>query len=425
VPLNVPFRRSEPLAGVRLVTEAMPHVRSVSIGFWLDVGARDEPDEIAGAAHLLEHMLFKGTERRTAQDIANTFDAIGGEINAYSAREHTCYYARVLGSDLPLAADVLCDMFRKATLREEDISSERRVVLEEIRMAADQPEDRVHDLFGETAWPGQSLGRPVIGRAETVGAMSRERLSGFYRAGYVPDRLVVTAAGDLTDDALTKLLRDGLEAGASPVRRSPGAVPVFGGPRAAYETRPSEQVHLVLGFEGMGRKDDDRYALSVLSVLYGGGMSSRLFQEVREKRGMAYSIYSHEHLHLETGTFTVYVGTQESTTAEVLKIVRDEAGKLAAAEATEEEVERAKGHLRGALVLGMDDPGGRMSRLGRAELLQGEVLTVDELLARVDAVSVDDVTRVAKRLFSGAGAVIACVGPVNEGALDFAVEPLG
>jgi len=402
----------------------MPHVRSMSIGLWIDVGSRDEPDEIAGAAHFLEHMVFKGTERRTARDIANTFDAIGGEINAYSAREHTCCYARVLGSDLPLAVDVLCDMFRNAALREDDFSSEKRVVLEEIHMAADVPEDRVHDLFAETAWPAHPLGRPVLGTSETVGGLTRDRLADFYRNGYVPDRLIVAAAGDVTNEALTELLVDALEPGMSPVRRSPGDHPVFGAPRAAYESRPSEQVNVVLGFEGISRLDPDRYALSVLSVLYGGGMSSRLFQEVREKRGLAYSVYSHEHLHLETGTFTVYVGTQESSAGEVLRIARDEAAKVAAGEATDEEVERAKGHLRGGLVLGMDDPGGRMSRLGRSELLHGEVLTVDELLARVEAVSIEDVGRVAKRVFAGDGAVLACVGPVEEGSLDFAVEPL-
>ncbi len=402
----------------------MPHVRSVSIGLWIDVGSRDESDEIAGAAHFLEHMLFKGTQARSAQDIAQTFDAIGGEINAYSAREHTCCYARVLGSDLPVAVDVMCDMFRNAALRDDDVASERRVVLEEIKMAADLPEDRVHDLFAETAWPGHPLGRPVIGTAATVGAMDRGRLESFYRGGYVPERLVVAAAGDVSHDALTSLLLGTLEGGGSSVRRCAGTPPTFGGPRAAYDTRSSEQVHLVLGFEGMSRDDPDRYAMSVLSVLYGGGMSSRLFQEVREKRGLAYSIYSHEHLHLETGTFTVYVGTADTTAGEVLKITRDEAASLAAGEVSDEEVERAKGHLRGGLVLGMDDPGGRMSRLGRSELIHDEVLTVDQLLARVDGVCPEDVSRVAKRLFASGGGVLACVGPVDEGALDFAVEPL-
>lgn len=421
---GVPFELTEPIPGVRLVTEPMPHVRSVSIGLWIDVGSRDESDEIAGADHFLEHMLFKGTEKRTARDIANTFDAIGGEINAYSAREHTCCYARVLGSDLPLAVDVLCDMFRNAVLREEDFDSEKKVILEEIRMAADVPEDRVHDLFSETAWPAHPLGRSVLGTSDTVGALTRDRLADFYHAGYTSDRLVVAVAGDVNTEAITKLLLDALEPGSNRRRRTPGETPVFGGPRAAYETRPSEQVNVVLGFEAMGRKDPDRYALSVLSVLYGGGMSSRLFQEVREKRGLAYSVYSHEHLHLESGTFTIYVGTQESTVEEVVRIVREEAKKVADGQVTDEEVERAKGHLRGGLVLGMDDPGGRMSRLGRSELLHGEVLTVDELLDRVDGVSTEDVGRVAKRIFAGGGAALACVGPVEKGALDFAVEPL-
>lgn len=403
----------------------MPHVRSASIGLWIDVGSRDETDDLAGASHLLEHMLFKGTERRTALDIANTFDSVGGEINAYSAREHTCYYSRVLGSDLPLAVDVLCDMFRNAALREPDIESERRVVLEEIRMAADVPEERVHDLYAEAAWPGQSLGRPVIGTAETVGGMDRDRLNAFYRDRYIPDRLVVAAAGDVSHEMIAQLLRDGLEPGTAAVRRSAAATPVFGGPRVVYENRPSEQVHMVLCFEGLSRNDPDRYALTVLSVLYGGGMSSRLFQEIREKRGLAYSIYSHEHFHLETGTFTVYAGTQDATAAEVLHIAREQASKVASGDVSEDEVERAKGHMRGGLVLGMDDPGGRMSRLGRSELMHGEVLSVDELLGRVDAVTIEDVSRLAKRVFTSEGPVLACVGPVAEGALDFAVEPLG
>jgi predicted Zn-dependent peptidase len=220
------------------------------------------------------------------------------------------------------------------------------------------------------------------------------------------------------------LLRSALAAGTTPVRRTPDGAPTFAGSRAAYERRTSEQVHLVWGVEGLGREDPDRYALTVLSVLYGGGMSSRLFQEIREKRGLAYSIYSAETLHLETGTFTVYAGTQPETAREVLEITRAQAAKVASGELSPDEVVRAKGHVRGGLVLGMDDPGGRMSRLGRSELVHGEVPTVDELLDRVDAVSVEDVARVAKRVFAGGGSVLACVGPVDEGALDFAAEPL-
>ncbi len=419
---TLPFERSEPLAGVRLVTEPMPHVRSASIGLWVDVGSRDETDDIAGASHFLEHLLFKGTARRSAQDIAEAFDAVGGEINAYSAREHTCVYARVLDADLPMAVDILGDMFHEAALRSDEVESERRVVLEEIHMAGDVPEDRVHDLFSSTAWPGHALGRPVLGTEGTVGGMSRDRIEEFYRAGYVPDRLVVSAAGNVSQDEITKQIQSAFRNGTAAKRRAATDKPKFGAPKAAYDTRDSEQVHLVWGVESVGRKDPDRYAQSVMSTLYGGGLSSRLFQEVREKRGLAYSIYSADHMYLESGFFTVYAGTQSSNAVEVLKIVRDEAGKVAGGELTEEEVERAKGHVRGGLVLSMDDPGGRMSRLGRSELVHGEVLTVDELLEKVDAVTVADVERVAKRIFGNGGAVLASVGPVAEGSLDFAVE---
>jgi predicted Zn-dependent peptidase len=402
----------------------MPHVRSVSIGFWLDTGARDESDEIAGAAHFLEHMLFKGTETRSAQDIANAFDAVGGEVNAYSAREHTCFYARVLDEDLPMATEILADMFRNASLRPDEFESERRVILEEIHMAADVPEDVVHDVFAASAWPGHALGRPVLGTADTIGSMSLEQLACFYRDGYLTDRLIVAVSGNVRHSEVASLLGDVLEPGTQPSRRSAEAKPVFGRGSATRDGRESEQVHIVWGVESVGREDPDRYALSVLSVLYGGGMSSRLFQEVREKRGLAYSIYSAEHLYKETGSFTVYAGTSAESAAEVMKIVRDEAAALAGGEVSSAEVDRAKGHVRGGLVLSMDDPGGRMSRLGRSELVHGEVLTVDDLIARVDAVSRDDVTRVAKRVLGAGGAALACVGPVPDGTLDFAAEPL-
>ncbi len=419
-----PFERSEPLTGLRLVTESMPHVRSVSVGLWIDIGSRDEPDDIAGASHFLEHMLFKGTQRRSALDIANAFDAVGGEINAYSAREHTCFYARVLDDDLPMAIDILGDMFKDAALREDEIESERRVVLEEIHMAADVPEDLVHDRFSAAAWPGHALGRPVLGTEETVGSMGADRVRTYYKAGYIADRLVIADAGNVTHGRVADLVRGSFEAGSAPTKRDAAKPPRFGAPRAIYDVRDSEQVHLVWGLEALSREDPDRYALSVMSLLYGGGMSSRLFQEVREKRGLAYSIYSGEHLHLESGTFSVYAGTQTQTAAEVLKIIREEAAAVASGDVTEDEVERAKGQMRGGLVLSMDDPGGRMSRLGRSELVHGEVLTVDDLLQRVDAVSLDDVTRVAKRVFDSE-AVLSCIGPVPENDLDFAVEGLG
>jgi predicted Zn-dependent peptidase len=418
----VPFERSEPLPGLRLVTEGMSHVRSVSVGLWVDVGSRDEPDELAGAAHLLEHLLFKGTATRSARDIAEAFDSVGGDVNAYTSREHTCYYARVLDTDLPMATEILFDMFRSAALREDDLEAERKVVLEEIGMSLDAPEDWVHDLFGESALPGHALRRPVIGYASTVGAMDRSRMADFYGT-YLPGRLVVSAAGNLEHDQLAADIVRVFGRGGPPFRRTVGEPPRTAR-AASYEQRTTEQVHLVWGGESLPRDDPDRYALSVLNALYGGGMSSRLFQGIRETRGLAYSIYSGYSMYIDGGLFSVYAGTGESTAAQVLDIVRGEASELCSGGITEAEVERAKGHVKGGLVLSMDDPGGRMFRLGRTELVHGDIETVDELLARVDAVTASDVTRVAGRLFGGTGFVLASVGPTAPGTLDRYVEPL-
>lgn len=419
----VPFERSEPLPGVRVVTERMPHVRSASVGLWVDVGSRDEPDPIAGASHLLEHLLFKGTPTRSARDIADAIDAVGGELNAYSGHEHTCYYARVLDTDLTLGADVLLDMFSHALLRDDDLEAERKVVLEELHMAADVPEDRVHDLFAERAWPGHPLGRPIIGTAETVGSIDRGALARFYGEGYNPSRLVVAAAGNVDHDTVVAHVIRGLNRpGSGPFTRTPSP-PVREGAVAAYETRTTEQVNIVWGGNGIPRRDPDRYALSVFNALFGGSMSSRLFQEVRENRGLTYSVYSGYNSYTECGLFDVYAGTQEGNAATVLEIVREQAADVAGGSLTPEEVERAKGHVKGGLVLSMDDPGGRMFRIGRAELLHKEILSVDELLRRVDEVTVDDVQRVAQRLFGGEF-VLSCVGPVAEGTLDRFVDPL-
>lgn len=419
-----PFERSEPVPGVRLVTERMPHVRSVAVGVWVDVGSRDEPDELAGASHLLEHLLFKGTARRSALEISQLFDAVGGELDAYSAKEHTCYHARVLDDDVGMAVDVIADMISSARLEPADLEAERKVVLEEIHMTNDNPGDLVHDAFCEHAWPGHPLGRPVLGTESSVGSVHRDALHRFYRGNYVPGRLVVAAAGNVEHDAIAALVRDGLPAVREASAGRAHAVPPPVRRRTSYQTRSTEQAHVVWGSTGLARTDEDRYALAVLNTLFGAGMSSRLFQEVREKRGLVYSIYSYHHSYVESGLFCVYAGTSESSADEVLEIVREQADLLASGDAGSDEVERAKGHVKGSLVLSMDDPGGRMSRLGRAELQDGEVLGVDELLQRVEAVTADDVARVARRLFVDGELTLVCIGPIAEGALDRFVEPL-
>ncbi|HVL80710.1 MAG TPA: pitrilysin family protein [Actinomycetota bacterium] len=418
----VPFRRSEPVPGVRLVTERMPHTRTAAIGLWVDRGARDEPWEIAGASHLLEHLLFKGTERRTARDIAHAFDAVGGEVNAFSTKEYTCYYARVLETDVAMATDVLLDMFTSALLREEDLASERKVVLEEIHMTRDAPDDWVHDLFVETAWPDHPLGREVIGTTETVGSMDRNALLAFYREGYTPGRVIVAASGDIDHASLAEQVSAVFEADER-FRRLPSDPPQIASGRAVYDQRTIEQVNLVWGAASPPRDSEDRFALSLLNVLYGSSMSSRLFQEIREDRGLAYAVFSGYQSYVESGLFSVYAGTSEATADEVMRIVRSQAASVAAGEVTPEELDRARGHVKGSLVLGLDDPGGRMARLGKGELVWGDVLGVDEVLARIDAVTAEDVTRVAQQVFGG-GFVLASVGPVAPGSLDRHTDPL-
>jgi predicted Zn-dependent peptidase len=402
--------------GVRVVTERMPEARSASIGFWIGAGTRDERPELAGAAHLLEHLLFKGTPRHSALDIAEAFDAIGGETNAFSTKEYTVVHGRVLAEDLALCCDYLADMVVHPLIRPDDVEAERRVVLEEIALRDDTPDDLVFDVFAEAVYGEHPLARPVLGTSESVASLTPGAVRGFHDAGYNATNIVVAAAG-LVDAAE-------IAGWVSELFPAAGATSP---PRPLVEARrargvrvidkDSEQVHLVLGGLGYSREHPDRFAWEVLDVLLGGGMSSRLFQEIREQRGMAYSVYSYRDLYQEAGMYGIYVGTSPENTAEVLKIAEGILDALAADGPTPAEVERAKGHLRGSLALSLEDSANRMSRLGRSELLRGEILTVDELMAKMEAVTVHDVARVAADLLSPGGRVLTVVGPVEDGDL--------
>jgi len=402
--------------GVRVVTEAMPEVRSASIGFWIGAGSRDEPAELAGSSHFLEHLLFKGTDRHSALDIAEVFDAIGGESNAFSSKEYTCVHGRVLDRDLEMATDYLGDMVAGPAIRPDDVASERRVVLEEIALRDDTPDDLIFDVFAEDVFGDHPLGRPVLGTVETVSAASSESVREFHRAGYHPRNIVVSAAGSIEHDRLAEWITSLFPDDERPaLRREP--VAAAAGRRLHVLEKESEQVHLLLGGLGYSREHADRFAWEVLDILLGGGMSSRLFQEIRERRGLAYSVYSYRDLYQETGMYGVYAGTMPDNATEVLKIAEGVLDDLQADGPTEAEVQRAKGHLRGSLILSLEDSANRMSRLGKSELVRGEILTVDDLLARVDAVSVPDVARVAADLFRPEGRVLTVVGPVGDGDL--------
>ena len=393
------IRRTVLPGGLRVVTEQVPGVRSAAVGVWVGVGSRDEAPSLAGTSHYLEHLLFKGTRRRDALAIAAELDAVGGESNAFTDHEHTCYYARVLDTDLPLAVDVVCDMVTSSLIRSRDVDSERSVLLEEIAMHEDDPGDVVHDLFAEALYGDTPLGRPVIGTVESIEALTRTSIAGFYHRRYLPPAMVVAVAGSVDHEVAVELVRlafhDRLTGDAAPAarRRSDG------GPAArshvVAEDRAGEQAHLVLGTVGVARSDPRRAALQVLEAGLGGGQSSRLFQSVREDRGLAYSVYSYASSGADSGVLGVYAGCTPARVDELLHVVRTELEDVAAHGLTDVEVARAKGSLRGSLVLGLEDTGARMNRIGKAELVDGEVLEVDELLARTAAVTPDDVRAVA------------------------------
>ncbi len=401
-------RRTDLPGGLRVVTEALPEVRSVSFGIWVGVGSRDETPHLAGSSHFLEHLLFKGTKRRDALDISSAIEAVGGDTNAFTAKEYTCYYARLLDADLPLGVDVVCDMLTSSLIASADVEVERQVILEEIAMHTDDPGDVVHDLFAGALYGDHPLGRPVIGTAETIAGMTRDQIAGFYRRRYVPRNLVVAVAGNLDHDRTVGLVAAAFAAG--PIAVDPDAVPAVPPRRGgAVPERPAsvslhvketEQAHLVLGTRGVDRHDERRFALSVLNEALGGGMSSRLFQEIREKRGLAYSVFSSSSHYADAGMFGVYVGCAPGRVDEVLDLVRAELARVAEQGVTDAEVARGKGMLQGSTVLGLEDTGSRMSRIGKGELLYGDILTIDEQLAKVERVTPEDVASVAAELLT-------------------------
>ena len=403
----MPIERTEFSSGLRVVTERMPSVRSVSLGFWVLAGSRDERPSISGSSHFLEHLLFKGTDRRSAQDIAENFDAIGGDVNAFTAREYTCYFARVLDRDLEMAVDHLADMVQHSLIRADDLDAERQVILEEINIHEDSPEDVVHDLFTHALWPEHPLGRPILGTVETIAAANRASVKRFYSRHYVPGNLVIAAAGNLRHDDVLRMLKQRMDTGrrlsgsSASARnvRAPGRAPKPSGAHLV-KRRKTEQAHICLGTNGLARNDPDRFAFLVVNTALGGGMSSRLFQEVREKRGLAYSVYSYHSQYTEAGLFSAYAGTTPSRAGDVVSLLRRELEGVRDGGIVQAEFDRAKGHVKGSIVLSLEDPGGRMSRLGRSEISHGEILSVDQALRRVEGVTLEDAHRVAERVLS-------------------------
>ena len=406
------FERTTLDQGLTIVTERMPDVRSVSVGFWVGTGSVDERPGLAGASHFLEHLLFKGTAERSARSIAEAIDSVGGDMNAFTTKEYTAFYLRLLSEDLGLGLDILSDIIWAPAFRADEFESERQVILEEILMHADEPSDLVHDVLAQGLFPGHPLGREVLGEQATIAAMSTAEVAAFHGEHYRPANIVVAAAGlldhqEVVDGVAARLA--GRSGGTARARTAPAAPPL----RQIVLPRSTEQAHLAVAAPAPDRDDEDRHAMSIVEHVLGGGMSSRLFQSVREERGLAYSVYAYRLGFQGAGALAVYAGTSPANAAEVLTLIEDEFDRVAADGISAEELDAARGHIRGSMALGLEDSGARMSRIGHSQMAHGRILTIEEVDARLAGLTVEHVNEVAAR-WLGRPRTVARVGPFDD-----------
>ncbi len=401
---------TELATGERVISERVPGVRSVALGFWIGAGSRDETDARAGVSHFIEHLLFKGSSRYSAQDIAEIFDELGGELNAATSRETTVVYARIPDVRLERALDVMADMvYRPAFV---DVDSEREVVLEEIAMVEDTPNDLVHDIAAEAVFGAHPLGRPVIGRADVISSVSRRALSGYHRRAYQGEKIVIAAAGSVRHADLVSLLSERLEGAASgPGLAARKPARANGRPSVRFQRKDTEQYHVCLSAPGISRVDDRRFAASLMDAIVGGSASSRLFQEIREKRGMAYSVYSYSSQYGDTGQIGVYVGTREDNLAECIEIAIAELTDIAGGNVRPDELARAKENLKGRILLSLESTSARMTRLGKSTVTDTPLLTPEEIVKRLEAVTAPEVAELAAALLAPERLSVAGIGP--------------
>ena len=412
-------KRSVHSSGLRIVTEEVPSVRSAAVGIWVNVGSRDEAPATAGASHFLEHLLFKGTTSRTALEISSSIESVGGEMNAFTSKEYTCFYARVIDTDLPMAIDVVSDLITSSIVTALDVDAERKVVLEEIAMRDDDPSDLVHDLFSDTYYGDTPIGRPILGTVESIQGMSRNTVFNYYKKKYLPQDLVVAVAGNIKHKRVVAMVEEALsrdnflDVMAAPVIRPNTVVKNSKQHSVGLLYKKSEQAHMFYGMEGVARADDRRFAMGVLSAALGGGMSSRLFQEIREKRGLAYSVYAYAQQFAGSGVLGFYAGCNPTKAIEVVEIIRSVVADVADNGMTHEEIERAKGAVRGSLVLSQEDTGSRMSRIGKNEIVYGQVMDFDDILKAISRVSTQDIREIASE-FLVKTPTLALVGPFKN-----------
>jgi predicted Zn-dependent peptidase len=399
--------------GVRVITEPMPHVRSVSVGVWIASGSRREIGERNGISHFIEHMLFKGTSSRSAEDIARSVDSIGGNLDAFTAKELVCFNTKVLDQHLSQAFDVLADLVLNPSFREEDIEKEKGVILEEIKMEADSPDYLVHEIFSSNFWKDHPLGKPILGTRETVKRFDRDAVLEYYAAVYVPSNLIVTAAGNLTHERLVGLVREHFENAPAGAPLGPDSPPNTHARIALRNKKALEQVHLCLGVPSYPLPHAERFPCYVLNTLLGGGMSSRLFQNIRERQGLAYAVFSELSPYRDTGCLSIYAGTSIESAPRVVESILREFRELKQEQVSVEELRRAKDHLKGSLMLSLESTSSRMSNLARQEMYFGKFFTLDELVESIESVTAGDVQRIAQKFFDPRQIAVTVLGNLN------------
>lgn len=403
--------------GVRIVTEEIPYIRSVAIGIWVGVGSRDEDEHNNGVSHFIEHLLFKGTKNRTAKQIAEALEAVGGQLNAFTTKEYTCYYARALDEHFDLAVDILSDIFFNSLFDPKVIDTERNVILEEIHMYEDSPDELIHDLFAQVIWQGHPLGRPILGTMATVSSLTHADIINYFQKHYVPEDVVIAVAGRVEHAAVMDKLSPVF--GAWERERVPknAEAPVARATTVMSEKK-TEQIQICLGTPGVAQTDDRLYILHVLNNVLGGGVSSRLFQEIREERGLAYSVYSYHSAYRDSGLFSIYAGTSPNNMEMVLELIMEEISKIKREGITQAEIERTKNQIKGNLYLGLENVNSRMSRLGKSELCYGRIISPDEVIAKIEKVTADDLINLAREMFNVNKFALATIGPKRETPAD-------
>ncbi len=400
---------------IRIVTEEIPYVNSVSVGIWVNAGSRNEEDINNGVSHFIEHMLFKGTKKRTAKEIANSIDKIGGQLNAFTSKESTCFYAKVLDSHFDIALDVLADMFLHSNFAKEEIEKEKGVIMEEINMYEDSPEDLVHDLFSQGVWSDNSLGMSILGTEESLNILDRERITDYFYKNYIPENIVISVVGNIKHDIIiNKVEKYFGDLTGTKNRSSNIEVPVFS-PIKTTRNKDTEQIHLCLGFDGMENQNELFYPMLTMNNIFGGAMSSRLFQKIREDKGLAYSVFSYPSSYLDCGLFSIYAGMKTTQLKNVTEIIMQEIHEIMDKGLTEEELFDSKEQMKGSYTLGLESTSGRMISIGKSELMNNKIQTPSEVLEKIDKVDMDSVNRAIKQVFNLDKIGGAVIGPLEKG----------